>query len=77
MADKQGTDVFFLQRMKALSLAGRGICFNQMDQMKEALRDLQLSLQALPGNTQCVSVEALITFWLYTSQTSHIDSSID
>lgn len=48
MADKPGTDVFFLQRMKALSLAGRGICFSQMDQGKEALRNLQLSLQALP-----------------------------
>lgn len=56
MADKQGTDVFFLQRMKALSLAGRGICFTQMDQMKEALRDLQLSLQALPGDIQCASI---------------------
>lgn len=75
MADKRGTDVFFLQRMKALSLAGRGICFTQMDQMKAALRDLQLSLQASPGKSQCVPINAIITWWFYRTQTSHIDSA--
>nr|XP_015828046.2 Fanconi anemia group G protein isoform X1 [Nothobranchius furzeri] len=43
-----GTNVCILQRLKGLSLAGRGISFTQMDRLKEALRDLQLSLQALP-----------------------------
>lgn len=62
MADKQGTDVFFLQRMKALSLAGRGICFSQMDQGKEALRDFQLSLQALPGRHSVYPEGSIITF---------------
>ncbi|KAF7660165.1 hypothetical protein LDENG_00286720 [Lucifuga dentata] len=48
---KQGTDLFTLQRLKGLSLAGRGISFIHTDQLREALRDLQLSLQAFP---ECV-----------------------
>lgn len=49
MVDKQGTDLCILQRLKGLSLAGRGISFSQTGRLREALRDLQLSLQALPG----------------------------
>ncbi|XP_076587014.1 Fanconi anemia group G protein isoform X2 [Chaetodon auriga] len=48
MVGKQGTDLCILQRLKGLSLAGRGISFSQTDQLREALRDLQLSLQAFP-----------------------------
>ncbi|XP_034548756.1 Fanconi anemia group G protein [Notolabrus celidotus] len=51
MVSKKGTDLCILQRLKGLSLAGRGISFTQTDQLREALRDLQLSLQALP---ECV-----------------------
>lgn len=46
---KKGTDQYILQKLKGLSLAGRGISFTQTDQLKDALRDLQLSLQASPG----------------------------
>lgn len=49
MVGQQGTHLCVLQRLKGLSLAGRGISFSQTDQLKGALRDLQLSLQALPG----------------------------
>ena len=45
----QGTDLCVLQRLKGLSLAGRGISFTHMDQLREALKDLQLSMQAFPG----------------------------
>ncbi|KAK5604159.1 hypothetical protein CRENBAI_022486 [Crenichthys baileyi] len=45
---EQGIDLCVLQRLKGLSLAGRGISFAQIDRLREALRDLQLSLQALP-----------------------------
>uniref|UniRef100_A0A3Q3G1L5 FA complementation group G n=1 Tax=Kryptolebias marmoratus TaxID=37003 RepID=A0A3Q3G1L5_KRYMA len=45
---QQGGDFCILQRLKGLSFAGRGISFTQMDRMKEALRDLQHSLQVLP-----------------------------
>ena len=38
-----------LRRLKGLALAGRGISFTQRDQLREALRDLQLSLQASAG----------------------------
>nr|XP_046243219.1 Fanconi anemia group G protein isoform X2 [Scatophagus argus] len=48
MVGKHGRDLCVLQRLKGLSLAGRGISFSQTDQLKEALRDLQLSLQAFP-----------------------------
>ncbi|XP_018524999.1 Fanconi anemia group G protein isoform X2 [Lates calcarifer] len=51
MVVKQGTHLCILQRLKGLSLAGRGISFTQTDQLKEALRDLLLSLQASP---ECV-----------------------
>ena len=49
MVGKQGTDLCILQRLKGLSLAGRGISFSQTGQLREALRDLHLSLQAVPG----------------------------
>lgn len=47
-----------LQRLKGLSLAGRGISFSQMERLKEALRDLQHSLHVLPGTSalQCYVV---------------------
>ncbi|XP_036953902.1 Fanconi anemia group G protein isoform X2 [Acanthopagrus latus] len=48
MVGKQGTDLCILQRLKGLSLAGRGISFSQTGQLREALRDLHLSLQAVP-----------------------------
>uniref|UniRef100_G3P537 FA complementation group G n=1 Tax=Gasterosteus aculeatus aculeatus TaxID=481459 RepID=G3P537_GASAC len=51
MMSMQGTDLCILQRLKGLSLAGRGISFTQTDQLREALRDLQLSIQAFPGGT--------------------------
>ncbi|XP_040898367.1 Fanconi anemia group G protein isoform X2 [Toxotes jaculatrix] len=51
MVVKQGTDLCILQRLKGLSLAGRGISFTQTDQLREALRDLLLSLQSFP---ECV-----------------------
>lgn len=43
-----GRNLYILQRLKGISLAGRGISFAQMDQLKDALRDLQLSLHAFP-----------------------------
>uniref|UniRef100_H3BX27 FA complementation group G n=1 Tax=Tetraodon nigroviridis TaxID=99883 RepID=H3BX27_TETNG len=46
---KCGTHLSVLKRLKGLSLAGRGISFLQTEQLREALRDLQLSLHALPG----------------------------
>lgn len=46
---EQGVDLCVLQRLKGLSLAGRGISFAQIDRLKESLRDLHLSLQAHPG----------------------------
>ncbi|KAK9522693.1 hypothetical protein VZT92_019141 [Zoarces viviparus] len=51
MVGMQGTDLCILQRLKGLSLAGRGISFTQIDQNREALRDLQLSMQAFPECT--------------------------
>ncbi|XP_037337369.2 Fanconi anemia group G protein isoform X2 [Pungitius pungitius] len=51
MVGMQGTDLCILQRLKGLSLAGRGISFTQTDQLREALRDLQLSIQAFPEGT--------------------------
>uniref|UniRef100_A0A3Q2QLP7 FA complementation group G n=1 Tax=Fundulus heteroclitus TaxID=8078 RepID=A0A3Q2QLP7_FUNHE len=47
-ASNQGVDLCVLQRLKGISLAGRGISFAQMDRLREALRDLHLGLQALP-----------------------------
>ncbi|XP_034728032.1 Fanconi anemia group G protein isoform X2 [Etheostoma cragini] len=52
MVGKQGSSLCILQRLKGLSLAGRGVSFTQTDQLKEALRDLQLSMQACP---ECVT----------------------
>ncbi|XP_026178555.1 Fanconi anemia group G protein isoform X2 [Mastacembelus armatus] len=52
MVVQQGTYLCVLQKLKGLSLAGRGVSFTQTDQLKEALRDLQLSLQAFP---ECVA----------------------
>ncbi|XP_034398583.1 Fanconi anemia group G protein isoform X2 [Cyclopterus lumpus] len=51
MVGMQGTDLCILQRLKGLSLAGRGISLTQTDQLREALRDLQLSMQAFPECT--------------------------
>ncbi|XP_042344579.1 Fanconi anemia group G protein, partial [Plectropomus leopardus] len=51
MVGERGTDLCILQRLKGLSLAGRGISFTQTDQLREALRDLQLSMQVFP---ECV-----------------------
>ncbi|XP_041856252.1 Fanconi anemia group G protein isoform X2 [Melanotaenia boesemani] len=48
MGVKWGIDLCVLKRLKALSFAGRGISFTQMDHLSKALRDLQLSLQVLP-----------------------------
>ncbi|XP_049435759.1 Fanconi anemia group G protein isoform X2 [Epinephelus fuscoguttatus] len=53
MVGKQGIDLCVLQRLKGLSLAGRGISFIQTDQLREALRDLQLSMHAFPGVFLC------------------------
>lgn len=38
-----------LEAAKGQALAGRGLCFLEKGQLKEALRDLHLSLQILPG----------------------------
>ncbi|KAF3695853.1 Fanconi anemia group G protein -like protein [Channa argus] len=51
MVVKNGTDLCILKKLKGLSLAGRGISFTQTDKLKEALRDLQLSVQTSP---ECV-----------------------
>ncbi|CAL8248259.1 unnamed protein product [Merluccius merluccius] len=51
-ASRHGSKVWTLQRLKGLSFAGRGISFTQRDQLREALRDLQLSTQVSP---ECVS----------------------
>nr|XP_057926883.1 Fanconi anemia group G protein isoform X2 [Doryrhamphus excisus] len=51
MVDEQRADLGVLQRLKGLSLAWRGISFMQSDNPRNALRDLQLGLQALP---ECV-----------------------
>ncbi|KAK2837336.1 hypothetical protein Q5P01_014548 [Channa striata] len=45
---KKGTGLHILSKLKGLSLAGRGISFTQTDNLKEALRDLQLSMQISP-----------------------------
>uniref|UniRef100_A0A8C6SVP6 FA complementation group G n=1 Tax=Neogobius melanostomus TaxID=47308 RepID=A0A8C6SVP6_9GOBI len=49
MGKKVASKLSIHQRLKAFSFAGRGICFSQTGQLKEALRDLQLSLHAFPG----------------------------
>ncbi|XP_026787199.3 Fanconi anemia group G protein [Pangasianodon hypophthalmus] len=46
--------VMFLEALKGKVLAFRAVCFVERDQLKEALRDFQLSLQATPG---CRNIE--------------------
>ncbi|XP_056601041.1 Fanconi anemia group G protein isoform X2 [Triplophysa dalaica] len=50
-----------LEAAKGQSLAGRGLCFLEKGQLKEALRDLHLSLQIFPGcrNTEMWLTEVL------------------
>ncbi|XP_061527692.1 Fanconi anemia group G protein [Phycodurus eques] len=48
MCNEKRADLQILQRMKGLSLAGRGISFAQTDQLRHAQRNLQLSLHAFP-----------------------------
>ncbi|XP_049326498.1 Fanconi anemia group G protein [Astyanax mexicanus] len=50
-----------LDALKGRTLAGRGVCFVERGQLKEALRDFQLSCQASPGcrNTEMWLVEIL------------------
>ncbi|XP_036454505.1 Fanconi anemia group G protein [Colossoma macropomum] len=50
-----------LEALKGQTLAGRGMCFVERGQLKEALRDFQLSLQASSGcrNTEMWLVETL------------------
>ncbi|KAA0717311.1 hypothetical protein E1301_Tti012235 [Triplophysa tibetana] len=50
-----------LEAAKGQSLAGRGLCFLENGQLKEALRDLHLSLQIFPGcrNTEMWLTEVL------------------
>ncbi|TRY81803.1 hypothetical protein DNTS_023126, partial [Danionella cerebrum] len=50
-----------LEVSKAQALAGRGVCFLERDQLKEALRDLHLSLQMSPdcNNTEKWLAEVL------------------
>lgn len=38
-----------LEALKGKALAFRAVCFVERGQLKEALRDFQLSLQATPG----------------------------
>ncbi|XP_051543177.1 Fanconi anemia group G protein isoform X2 [Myxocyprinus asiaticus] len=51
-----------LDAAKGQALAGRGLCFLEKGQLKEALRDLHLSLQICPG---CKNTEMWLTevFW--------------
>ncbi|XP_061842446.1 Fanconi anemia group G protein isoform X1 [Nerophis lumbriciformis] len=51
MVNEQRADLGVLQRLKGISLAWRGISFMQSDEPRNALRDLQLGLQAFP---ECV-----------------------
>lgn len=44
----KGRKLSTLQRLKAFSFAGRGVCFAQTNLLKESLRDLQLSLHVFP-----------------------------
>ncbi|KAF4113060.1 Fanconi anemia group G protein isoform X1 [Onychostoma macrolepis] len=47
-----------LEATKGQALAGRGLCFLERGQLKEALRDLHLSLQMTPG---CKNVKMLLS----------------
>ena len=49
LSGRPGAGLRSLQTLKGLSLAGRGVCFTQRDQLREALRDLQLSTLVSPG----------------------------
>ncbi|XP_060763285.1 Fanconi anemia group G protein [Neoarius graeffei] len=51
----------FLEALKGKVLAFRAVCFAERGQLKEALRDFQLSLQATPGcrNTEMWLVEMM------------------
>ncbi|GAA6098779.1 Fanconi anemia group G protein, partial [Tachysurus ichikawai] len=53
--------VMILEALKGKVLAFRAVCFVEREQLKEALRDFQLSLQATPGcrNTEMWLVEVL------------------
>ncbi|XP_073716332.1 Fanconi anemia group G protein [Misgurnus anguillicaudatus] len=53
--------VLTLEAAKGQALAGRGVCFLEKGQLKEALRDLHLSLQISPGcrNTEMWLTEVL------------------
>ncbi|XP_072520857.1 Fanconi anemia group G protein isoform X3 [Salminus brasiliensis] len=55
------TKVMTLDALKERTLAGRGVCFLERGQLKEALRDFQLSCQASPGcrNAEMWLVEIL------------------
>ncbi|MCJ8746994.1 hypothetical protein PDJAM_G00148260 [Pangasius djambal] len=62
-ADRGAADhtVMFLEALKGKVLAFRAVCFVERGQLKEALRDFQLSLQATPGcrNTEMWLVEMM------------------
>lgn len=47
--------VMFLEALKGKVLAFRAVCFAERGQLKEALRDFQLSLQAMPGEQKDIS----------------------
>ncbi|XP_059921632.1 Fanconi anemia group G protein isoform X2 [Gadus macrocephalus] len=49
LSGRPGAGLRSLQTLKGLSLAGRGVCFTQRDQLREALGDLQLSALVSPG----------------------------
>ncbi|XP_053466681.1 Fanconi anemia group G protein isoform X1 [Ictalurus furcatus] len=53
--------VMILEALKGKLLAVRAVCFVERGQLKEALRDFQLSLQAMPGcrNTEMWLVEMM------------------
>lgn len=47
--------VMLLEALKGKVLAFRAVCFVEREQLKEALRDFQLSLQAMPGEQKDIS----------------------
>ncbi|XP_066510648.1 Fanconi anemia group G protein-like isoform X2 [Hoplias malabaricus] len=77
-----------LEVLKGQTLGGRGLCFAERGQLKEALRDFQLSLQSSPGgrNTQMWLVEILwrldrkeeaAAVWKQTSSSSDSVTLVD
>lgn len=50
-AESEAVDhtVMVIKALKGKVLAFRAVCFVEKGQLKEALRDFQLSLQAMPG----------------------------